>query len=327
MHVKDPAGAGAAEIVGSSDASVHLRSMIEALARHDCTVLIEGESGSGKELTARCLHQQSRRRDGPFVPVDCTTLTERLFESQLFGHVRGAFTGADRSTLGFFRAAEGGTLFLDEIGEMALPIQAKLLRCVQDRAVVPLGQTSPVRVNVRIIAATNRKLHDMVGRGEFREDLYFRLNVATLNVPPLRQRRDDIPLLATHLLDDLCRVYQYLPARMSRATIDALCEYRWPGNVRELMNAIEHAVIFRQGDSAIEPCDLPDAVVSRNQPRASREDGIVPLAQAERELIRRTLHVTRGNQARAAALLAIERHRLHRRIVEYGLQDMLRSRA
>lgn len=326
MHVKETAGAGAAEIVGNSDATVHLRSMIEALARHDCTVLIQGESGSGKELAARCLHDRSRRSGGPFVPVDCTTLTDRLFESQLFGHVRGAFTGADRNTLGFFRAAEGGTLFLDEIGEMELPMQAKLLRCVQNRAVVPLGQTSPVSVNVRIVAATNRNLRQMVDRGEFREDLYFRLNVATLTVPPLRQRRADVPMLAAHMLDDLCRVYQYLPARVSCAAMDALCAYDWPGNVRELMNAIEHAVIFRKDDRAIEPCDLPDAVVSAEPSRAERRDGIVPLADAERELIRRTLEATRGNQARAALLLAVERHRLHRRIVRYGLEGLLRSK-
>src|SRR5262245_47953504 len=195
-------------LIGNSDAMQRLRRLIEALGGRDCTVLIQGESGTGKELAAREIHQRSARRAGPFVPVDCTTLRDTLFESQLFGHVRGAFTGADKPTLGFFRSADLGTLFLDEIGELPLHIQAKLLRCIQEGEVVPLGAVTPIKVNVRIIAATHRELAAMVREGTFRADLYYRLNVASLNVPPLRMRKEDIALLTRHTLDDLARIYQ-----------------------------------------------------------------------------------------------------------------------
>jgi transcriptional regulator with PAS, ATPase and Fis domain len=218
-------GGAGLERAGCSVAAREMSQRIDALARHDeCTVLIEGESGSGKEVAARRIHSQSRRRAAPFVPVDCTTLSERLFESQLFGHVRGAFTGAQRSTLGFFRAAEGGTLFLDEIGEMELPMQAKLLRCIQERAVVPLGETRAVRVNVRVITATNRNLHEMVGAGRFREDLYYRLNVATLHVPPLRRRREDVPYLVADALRELCGLYGRSVVRVSPCASVRSCD-------------------------------------------------------------------------------------------------------
>src|SRR4051812_32073468 len=199
-------------IVGRSPAMQKLSAQIDALGRRQCTALLQGESGTGKELAARMIHARSARVSGPFVPVDCTTLRDTLFESQLFGHTRGAFTGADRSTLGFFRAAEGGTLFLDEIGELAPQSQAKLLRCIQEGTVVPMGATAGVRVNVRVIAATHRDLAAMVQRNEFRQDLYYRLNVACLRLPPLRERREDIPLLVEHALQELAQDYQE-PAR------------------------------------------------------------------------------------------------------------------
>ena len=315
-------------IVGGSDGTREMCTLIDALARHDCTVLIRGESGSGKELAARQVHARSpRRSSGPFVPVDCTTLGGTLFESQLFGHVRGAFTGAQTSTLGFFRAADGGTLFLDEIGELELPVQAKLLRCIQERAVVPVGQTTPVRADVRVVAATHRDLGEMVRRGTFREDLFYRLNVACLHVPPLRQRKDDIPLLATTALAELCDLYGRPRVRVSPAAMNGLCAYDWPGNVRELVNAVEHALVFCTGDE-LRLCDLPASVRCAGAGGAPlRAEGIVPLRDAERELIRRTLRATRGNQSRAAALLDVERHRLHRRIVKYGLQDLTHPRS
>jgi DNA-binding NtrC family response regulator len=314
-------------IVGTSDGAREMGELIDALARHDCTVLIRGESGSGKELAARQVHARSPRRSrGPFVPVDCTTLGGTLFESQLFGHVRGAFTGAQTSTLGFFRAADGGTLFLDEIGELELPVQAKLLRCIQERAVVPVGQTAPVRADVRVIVATHRDLGEMVRRGTFREDLFYRLNVACLHVPPLRQRKDDIPLLATTALAELCELYGRPRLRVSPAALTALCAHDWPGNVRELMNAVEHALVFCTGEE-LRLCDLPTSVRGEGAGGSPlRAEGIVPLRDAERELIRRTLRATRGNQTRAAALLDVERHRLHRRIVKYGLQDLTHPR-
>jgi DNA-binding NtrC family response regulator len=314
-------------IVGASDGARHMGELIDALARHDCTVLIRGESGSGKELAARQIHARSpRRSSGPFVPVDCTTLCGTLFESQLFGHVRGAFTGAQTSTLGFFRAADGGTLFLDEIGELELPVQAKLLRCIQERAVVPVGQTAPVRADVRVIVATHRDLGEMVRRGTFREDLFYRLNVACLHVPPLRQRKDDIPLLATSALTELCELYDRPRVRISPAAMNAMGAHDWPGNVRELLNAVEHALVFCAGDE-LRLGDLPPSVRGETAEGAPlRAEGIVPLRDAERELIRRTLRATRGNQSRAAALLDVERHRLHRRILKYGLQDLTHPR-
>ena len=313
-------------ILGEGDAAREMRALIDALARHECTVLIQGESGSGKELAARQVHAQSRRAGGPFVPVDCTTLTGTLFESQLFGHVRGAFTGAQTSTLGFFRAADGGTLFLDEIGELELPVQAKLLRCIQERAVVPLGQTVAVRADVRVITATHRDLREMVARGTFREDLFYRLNVACLHVPPLRQRREDIPQLVRGAVEDFCRLYGRARAGVSAAAMELLCAHDWPGNVRELLNAIEHALVFCRAD-VLAPADLPAEVRGEGGSTAVRRAaGIVPLRDAERELIRRTLRHTNGNQSRAAALLDVERHRLRRRIVRYGLEDLIRVR-
>jgi DNA-binding NtrC family response regulator len=312
-------------IVGESEPIQQMCALIDALARHDCTVLIQGESGTGKELAARQIHTRSpRRASHPFVPVDCTTLSGTLLESQLFGHVRGAFTGAQSSTLGFIRAADGGTLFLDEIGELELSVQAKLLRCIQERAVVPLGQTAPIRVNVRILTATHRDLRDMVRRGTFREDLFYRLNVACLHVPPLRQRKQDIPLLVTRTLQDLCALYGNPPMTISSAAMALLCAHDWPGNVRELINAVEHAMVFSPG-CEIGPAELPVTVLSDPR-KTARPDGIIPLREAERDLIRRTLHATNGNQSRAAHLLDIERHRLHRRIVEYGLEDLIRQR-
>ena len=235
-------------ILGHSLSACELRGSIHALAEHDCTVLIQGESGTGKELAAREIHAQSSRRGAPFVPVDCTTLRDTLLESQLFGHVRGAFTGADRSTLGFFRAADGGMLFLDEIGELDPVNQAKLLRCIQEHAVVPLGQVLSVRVNVRVIAATHRDLREMVAAGKFRQDLFYRLHVAHLRVPPLRERRDDIPHIARHTLDELSSLYRRDNAvDISSESMELLCAHDWPGNVRELQNAIEHAAGFRSG--------------------------------------------------------------------------------
>ena len=216
-------------LIGQSSAAARLRSLIGGVAQRACTVIIHGESGTGKELVAREIHAASARSDGPFVPVDCTTLRDTLFESQLFGHVKGAFTGAERATLGFFRAADGGTLFLDEIGEMALPVQAKLLRCVQDRAVVPLGGVDPIPVNIRIVAATHRNLKAMVRRGEFREDLYFRLNVVRINVPPLRERREDIAALAEHFLEYFARIYEEPSRALSPEAIRALELHDWAG--------------------------------------------------------------------------------------------------
>jgi len=300
-----------------------LRTLIETVGRRNCTAIIQGESGTGKELVARQVHQFSNRANGPFIPVDCTTLRDTLFESQLFGHVKGAFTGADQATLGFFRAADGGTLFLDEIGELDLQVQAKLLRCIQDSAVVPLGGLDPIGVDVRILTATHRNLKEMVRRGEFREDLYYRLNVVQLNVPPLRSRRDDVIALAGYFLQQQSEIYQEPAKEFAAETVAALHAHAWPGNVRELANAIEHAfVMCTHGQITIH--DLPEGLRTDSGPAVDDDCTIMPLEAAERSLIVRAMRAADGNQARAAAMLQIERRRLYRKVRYYGLQDLTR---
>lgn len=312
-------------LIGSSAPIQRLHGQVQVLGQRHCTVLLRGESGTGKELVARLIHTHSSRRHGPFVPVDCTALRDTLLESQLFGHTRGAFTGADRATLGFFRAADKGTLFLDEIGELPLPSQAKLLRSIQEGMVVPLGATQGIAVDVRVITATHRDLSAMVQRGEFRQDLYYRLNVACLRLPPLRDRRDDIPLLVDKCLEDLAVLYQEPARRVTRAAMDALLAFDWPGNVRELMNAIEHAHVFSPGNADLDVTDLPEEIRLRPgaiAPEASRS--LRTLEAAERDLIAEALRVYHGNQTRVAEALAIERHRLRRRVIYHGLTDLLR---
>lgn len=312
-------------LVGQSAPILQLGERIAALAARACTVLVHGESGSGKEMVARSIHASSRRADGPFVAVDCTTLRDTLFESQLFGHMRGAFTGAEQPTLGFFRAADGGTLFLDEVGELPLHIQAKLLRCIQEGAVVPLGSTEPIAVNVRIVAATHRDLRQMVRDGTFREDLYYRLNVVRLEVPPLRARADDIILLAECFLEQQAGLYQEPVRRLSDASAASLRVYDWPGNVRELANAVEHACALSTGET-IEVGDLPETVQLAAQEAVELSEGeVLTLEAAERLAITRALRVANGNRAKAAQLLRIERHRLYRKIRLYQLEHLARS--
>ena len=313
-------------MVGRSEAMQSLRARVRAVAHRRCTVLIQGETGTGKELVARHIHAGSRRRGGPFVPVDCSTLPQTLFESQMFGHVKGAFTGAQQSTLGFIRSAEGGTLFLDEIGELPLAAQAKLLRCLQERVVTPVGASKPVNVDVRLIAATHRDLGEMVKRGDFRQDLYYRIDVVKIPTPPLRERIEDIPDLINHFIGELAELYDEQVKRTGPGVVGAMTRYGWPGNVRELSNAVEHAYILSKQDEIVLP-DLPNAVTkaSRDKPKAGSEpdiQGLATLAQVEAELIVKALRVSRGNQSKAAELIGIERHRLRRKIVRYGLEDM-----
>ena len=311
-------------LVGQSAPVQQLRSQIEAVAQRRCTVMVQGETGTGKELVARHIHAASDRARRPFVPVDCTTLRDTLSESQLFGHVKGAFTGAHQNTLGFMRAADGGTLFLDEIGEMPLTIQAMLLRCVEQRAVVPLGSVKAVPVDVRVVVATHRDLAAMVEQGTFREDLYYRLNVAKVQVPPLRDRADDIERLARYYLKWFADLYQEPVKELSPVALTVLQQHGWPGNVRELSNAIEHAVVFSKSRQ-LKPSDLPDSVRAGSGSAVSG-GGIVPIEQAERQLIVDALHATNGNQSRAAELLAVERRWLRRRIVRYQLQELAQRR-
>jgi DNA-binding NtrC family response regulator len=231
-------------LIGESSALRKLRRLIRCVGPRQCTVLITGESGTGKELVARHVHAASPRSAGPFVPVECTALHESVVESQLFGHARGAFTGADHATVGFIRAAHGGTLFLDEVGDLLPAIQAKFLRCIQEHEVVPLGSVTPVPVDVRIIAATHRNLRSLVRQETFREDLYYRLEVAELHVSPLRARREDVAPLVEHFLDVQANLYREPRRSFTPAALAALEAFDWPGNVRQLANAIEHACVF-----------------------------------------------------------------------------------
>src|SRR5690554_130203 len=247
--------------VGRNRSFMEVLKLAETVAPTDSTVLITGESGTGKEILARYIHALSERESGPFVSINCGALPETLLESELFGHVKGAFTGAVRDKVGLLVAAKGGTFFLDEVGEMSPALQVKMLRALQEREVVPVGATEPVPIDVRIIAATNRDLEQEIRRGTFRSDLYYRLNVITLHLPPLRERRDDIPLLTEHFLRVLAeRTGAAQPLKVSPEAMEALQSYDWPGNVRELENALERAAVLCQGD-VLTPAELPARVV------------------------------------------------------------------
>jgi two-component system response regulator HydG len=311
-----------AQIVGESPSICRLRELAAAVGKRHCTTLIRGESGTGKELLARQIHFSGPRASRPFVPVDCSTLRDSLLESQLFGHVRGAFTGAACNTLGFFRAADGGSIFLDEIGELLPEAQARLLRCLQERAVTPLGTVAAIPVDVRVIAATHRPLAEMVRKNLFRIDLYFRLNVVALEIPPLRNRREDIPLLVRQFLLDNSRLYDEPLRKISPAAMSRLIDYHWPGNVRELRNVIERAAALTQSET-ITVDDLPPEITASSPPPAPTvADAIKSLAQVEREAIAIALRANGGNQSRSALALGVERHRLRRMILRHRLQSL-----
>jgi DNA-binding NtrC family response regulator len=296
-----------------------MREVLELAARVaplDTTVLISGESGTGKEFIVRLIHDQSARASGPFVSINCAALTETLLESELFGHARGAFTGAVRDKAGLFEVAQGGTLFLDEIGEVAHTIQAKLLRALQEREIRRVGSERVIKVNVRVVAATNRDLKAAIAAGTFREDLYFRLAGFTITVPPLRDRREDIPALVHEFLH---RASQRVKKDVTRASADAmtvLVNYEWPGNVRELENAIERAVILANGP-AVTRRELPPEVTSRVSEAPSADS--LDLGANERALIRQALDRFNGNRQRAAKALNISTVTLWRKMKTYGL--------
>jgi two-component system response regulator HydG len=281
-------------------------------------VLITGESGTGKELVARLIHRESLRVRGPFVPVNCAGLTESIIESELFGHVKGAFTGAVRAKKGKFELADGGTLFLDEIGEIPLNIQVKLLRVLQEREVEPVGGEEPAKIDVRLVCATHRDLDAMVREGEFREDLYYRIKVVVLRLPSLRERPEDIPELVDHfreLANERNRrdVRSFTPAALERLKL-----YSWPGNVRELENVVEQAVVLATGD-AIDVDALPEEVTGDEPPRDVLRIPVgTTLAQTEKELILETLRKAGGNKTQAAKLLGIGVRTLYRKLEEYG---------
>ncbi len=316
-------------LIGVSRGFRHVVAVADAVATNDSVVLIEGESGTGKELLARRIHRRSVRRSGPFIPVNCAGVSDTLFESQFFGHVRGAFTGAVSETLGVVRVAESGTLLLDEVSEIPLPLQPKLLRLVQEREVVPVGGSRPISVNVRFIAATNKVLWRRVGEGRFRADLYHRLNVVRISVPPLRERPEDILPLLEWYLDYYAREYRMPRRQLGEGIRGQLLEYSWPGNVRELCSYIERLY-------AADLPPLPPSLITWDehpaqpppQPPAPGRITELPdapttstLAEIEQAAIVRALRYTGWNRSAAARLLAVHRSTLLRKMRRYGLSE------
>ncbi len=307
-------------IIGKSAEMQRLLTTVRKVADSKASVLVTGESGVGKEVIADALHNLSGRRDKACIKVHCAALSETLLESELFGHEKGAFTGADSMHKGRFELAHGGTIFLDEIGEINQSVQIKLLRVLQEKKFERVGGSQTIEVDVRVIAATNRNLEEEVKAGRFREDLYYRLNVIHLEVPPLRERKDDIPLLISAFLDEFNRENGKTVTGFSQAAKSALYKYDWPGNIRELRNCVESAVVMA-GGSEIALEDLPPTVS-----RASRAESIsvpmgITLDEAEKLIIEENLAANKGNKSKTADLLGIGRKTLHRKLAEYGLES------
>ena len=298
------------EIIGLSAPMLQLKKEIEIVAASDLNVLISGETGTGKELVARAIHACSERRDKPLVTLNCAALNESLLESELFGHEKGAFTGADRRREGRFVEADGGTLFLDEIGDISPLMQVRLLRAIQEREVQRVGSNQTLAVDVRLIAATHRNLAEEVSAGSFRQDLYYRLNVVTIEMPPLRRRREDIPQLAQHFLKRYTERNRKTVKGFTPQAMDLLIHYPWPGNIRELENAVERAVVLLTGNYISER-ELPLAIAGTPLPSGgSEEGGIQPLVEVEKEVILAALEKTGGNKTEAARQLGITRKTL-----------------
>jgi two-component system response regulator HydG len=307
--------------IGKSRRFTDVLKLAEVVAPTDSTVLIQGESGTGKEVVARYIHNLSTRADGPFMSINCGALPENLLESELFGHVKGSFTGAVRDKQGLFAAARGGTFFLDEVGEMPPSLQIKLLRVLQEREVIPVGATETIPVDVRIVAATNRDLEEEVRRGHFRSDLFYRLNVIALELPSLRDRRDDLVMLIDHIFGELASEREAVPKALSSDALDAVMVYDWPGNVRELQNALEHAVVLSKA-TLIEPGALPERITRRRREPlvAERSSPNPSLEVIERAYIMWVLQAEGGNKTRAAEVLGIDPSTLYRKLSRYEEQ-------
>jgi two-component system response regulator HydG len=306
-------------IIGQSTAMVRLFDSVTQVAPSEATVLIAGESGTGKELIAGAIHFNSSRRDGPFVRLNCAAITETLLESELFGHEKGAFTGADRRREGRFFQADGGSLLLDEVSEMPLPMQVKLLRVLQEREFTRVGGDTVIRVDVRVIAATNKDLPELVSGGRFREDLYYRLNVVGLTLPALRERAVDIPLLALHFLEAFALKNRKEVKGFTPQAMDRLIRYAWPGNVRELMNAVERAVVMTRGDFLTEEDISLIPTAAMPEPEQPAAAGARPLEEVEKATILITLKAADGNKSEAARRLGITRRTLHKKLKAYGV--------
>lgn len=321
QEIKRREGPVGARPVGNSRSWLDVLRLAETVAPTESTVLIQGESGTGKEVIARYIHELSSRADRTFASINCGALPESLLESELFGHVKGSFTGAIKDKSGLFTAAAKGTFFLDEIGETTPATQVKLLRVLQHREVIPVGATDPQPIDVRLIAATNRELEEEIRRGSFRTDLYYRLNVIALHLPTLRQRADDIPLLAEHFLARIADLRSEAQKVLSASALDALVSYAWPGNVRELENALERAVILTPGDQ-IQPAGLPERVTARvSEPLVAERTPANPTLEAvERAYIMWVLQSESGNKSRAAEVLGIDPSTLYRKLSRYGVE-------
>lgn len=295
-------------VLGSNPKVNRIARHVERAADVECTVLVSGETGTGKELWARLLHRLGPRRDRPFVPVNCAALTVTLAESQLFGHEKGAFTGAAGRSLGVFRAAEGGIVFLDEVGEMPLELQPKLLRVLQQQEVTPVGSSRPMNVDVQVVAATNRDLEVEVAEGRFREDLYYRLNMVEFHVPPLRSRVDDIPQFVEFFSRKFAARYQRAVWQPSRETMQQFCEYRWPGNVRQLANVIEQAYVL----------DCEPRLPERPLPRTTADASLptMDLSKLRRTAVQQALRMTQGHKSRAARLLGVHPNTMTRLLAQ-----------
>jgi len=313
---------GFERIVGRSLRMREVYERVRQVAPTSATVLISGESGTGKELVARAIHNRSPRRGGPFVTLNCGALPETLLESELFGYERGAFTGAVATKAGRIEQADGGTLFLDEVGEMSPKTQIDFLRVLQEREFRRLGGTRPIRVDVRFIAATNKDLAAAVRAGAFREDLYYRLAVVPIALPPLRERTEDIPLLATVFLHEFCARYARAEKSFSASALQALREYAWPGNVRELRNLVERLVVTVP-DRIIRPVHLPSTILTGERPEQSLTIPLgIPLQVVEEQVIRRTLDAITSNRERAARILGISPRALHYKLRRYGIERL-----
>ncbi len=303
------------QIVGVSQAIREVLRLVDSAAPSDCCVLIEGESGTGKELMARRLCAKSRRKAEPFIPVNCAGITQSLFESQFFGHVRGAFTGAEQNMLGMLRSADGGTLFLDEVAEIPLNLQPKLLRVIQEQEVMPVGHPIPVKIDTRFIAGTNRNLRDLVNRKEFRQDLYYRLNIVRVVVPPLRERPEDVPALLDHFMAFYAKQYRRGPLAVSSAVRSVLVSYPWPGNVRELAAWVER--LYATGlDAEV----LVEMLLVEDEPRRDlTPPAQMSLDQVERRAIVQAMDLSDFNQRKAARILKVHRATLARKLKKHNL--------
>jgi two-component system response regulator HydG len=308
-------------LIGRSETMINLLETVAQVAPSEATILITGESGTGKEMIAGAIHFNSFRKDGPFIRINCAAIPETLLESELFGHERGAFTGADRRKEGKFRQADGGSIFLDEVSEMSLSMQVKLLRVLQEREITRVGGEEVLKVDVRVIAATNRDLLQAIAAGRFREDLYYRLNVVALHLPALRSRREDIPLLAQHFLAHFAGQNHKTIRGFTPQAMDRLLRHAWPGNVRELMNAVERGVVLARTeylDEAEMPL-IPAGAGTDGPPPGAIPDGEIPLEEVEKAAILKSLAAAEGNKSEAARRLGITRRTLHQKLKKWRL--------